>query len=239
MVRVTTTPRALVALILGYLLVAPGVAAQEPTTEGDSVGTLAGRIVLLKKGKPASESARALIYFEPSTAVAHDPPEEPFEIVTLRKQFTPESMIVPVGSTVRFPNEDAILHNVFSVSGKNRFDVGLYRRGEGKEVTFEHPGLVRIFCNVHHSMVSYLMVVDTPYFTTSTAEGEFQLDDLPAGSGTLTVWHPRTEPWSRELSIPDNSNVKVPIEVTKPRVPKHQNKEGKPYARRRGRKAYD
>lgn len=71
--------------------------------------------------------------------------------------------MVPAGSTVRFPNQDSILHNVFSVSRANRFDLGLYRRGEGKSATFRQPGVVRVFCNVHHSMVAYVVVVETPH----------------------------------------------------------------------------
>ncbi|MEM7354469.1 MAG: hypothetical protein AAF657_26920 [Acidobacteriota bacterium] len=202
--------------------------------------TLQGSIVLNKGsgGKPSREVQTAQVYFTPQAAVDVEAPAEPFEIVTVRKEFLPRTLTVPVGSTVRFPNQDVILHNVFSVSGKNRFDLGLYKRGEGKSATFENPGIVRVFCNVHHSMVAYVLVVETPYTTSPDFGGRFQLDGLPDGPGTLTVWHERTEPYSRQITLPLTEPLEVKLEVSKPRVPRHTNKFGKPYARRRSGRSY-
>ena len=201
---------------------------------------LRGQIVLAKSadGKPSHEVQTAQVYFTPQTPVATEVPEEPFEVVTVRKEFVPRSLTVPVGSTVRFPNQDVILHNVFSVSRHNRFDLGLYRRGEGKTVTFEHPGVVRVFCNVHHSMVAYVLVVDTPFSTSPDFNGRFSLEGLPDGPGTLHVWHERSEPFSRELTLPLAGPLEVELEVSKPRVPRHTNKFGKPYARKRSGRSY-
>lgn len=201
---------------------------------------LKGRVILAKssEGKPSREVVAAQIYFTPDTPVAVKPSAEVTEIVTVRKEFVPRTMTVPVGSTVRFPNEDVILHNVFSVSGKNRFDLGLYRRGDGKSATFEHPGVVRVFCNVHHSMVAYVMVVDTPFFTSPEADGSFKLGSLPTGPGTLTVWHERTERYSRQITLPLTDPLEITLKVSKPRVPRHSNKFGKPYKRRRSGRSY-
>ncbi len=202
---------------------------------------ISGRVVLAKsvEGKPSREVVAAQIYFTPEAPVAVDLPEVVPEVVTIRKEFVPRTITVPVGSTVRFPNKDTILHNVFSVSGKNRFDLGLYRRDDGKSATFEHPGVVRVFCNVHHSMVAYIVVVDTPYYTTPDSEGRFRLSSLPAGTGTLTVWHERAEPYSRRVTLPLDEPLEVKLTVSKPRVPRHTNKFGKPYARRRSGRSYN
>ena len=202
---------------------------------------LEGRVILAKgsQGKPSREVAAAQVYFVPEAPVAVEVPAEVPEVVTLRKEFVPRVLTVPVGSTVRFPNQDVILHNVFSVSGKNRFDLGLYRRGDGKSATFEHPGVVRVFCNVHHSMVAYVLVVDTPFYTSPGPDGRFRLSSLPAGPGTLTVWHERAEPYSRRLTVPLADPLDLRLEVSKPRVPRHTNKFGKPYARRRSGRAYN
>ncbi len=199
---------------------------------------LSGRVILAKnaQGKPSREVVAAQVYFTPETPVTVT--AEAPRIVTVNKEFVPRTLTVPVGSTVRFPNQDVILHNVFSVSSKNRFDLGLYRRGDGKSATFEQPGVVRVFCNVHHSMVAYLLVVDTPFYTTPDAEGRFRLDNLPAGPGTLTVWHERAKRFSRRLTLPLEGPLEVKLEVSKPRVPRHTNKFGKPYARRRSGRSY-
>ncbi len=201
---------------------------------------LRGQIILHKgtAGKPSREAQTAQVYFTPRAAIELEAPSEPFEIVTVRKEFVPRSLSVPVGSTVRFPNQDVILHNVFSVSGMNRFDLGLYRRGDGKTATFERPGVVRVFCNVHHSMVAYVLVVDTPFSTSPDFNGQFSLEGLPDGPGTLHVWHERSRPYSRELTLPLSEPFEVKLEVSKPRVPRHTNKFGKPYARKRRGRSY-
>ncbi len=218
-------------MTLGFLLLAGSAAG---------AADLRGRIILEKSagGKASREVQSAQIYFTPRTPVKLDVPTEAFEIVTVRKEFTPRTLTVPVGSTVRFPNSDVILHNVFSVSGKNRFDLGLYKRNAGKDTVFEHPGVVRIFCNVHHSMVAYVMVVDTPFYTSPSFDGQFSLNGLPEGPGTLTIWHERSEPTTHELTLPLVEPLEIQISVSKPRVPRHTNKFGKPYARKRSGRAY-
>ncbi len=222
---------------LGRALLAAALLAW-PASRAAAV-ELRGRVILAQDaGRPSKEVGAAQVYFEPSVRHEVAPPAEPYEIVTVRKEFVPRVLTVPVGSTVRFPNRDAILHNVFSVSGRNRFDLGLYRRGDGKTATFEHPGVVRVFCNVHHSMVAYVLVVGTPFATSPEVDGRFHLAGLPAGPGTLTVWHERSEPLSRQLTLPLAGPLEIRLEVSKPQVPRHTNKFGKPYARRRGGKSY-
>lgn len=207
---------------------------------GDSTAAeLDGQVKLTRRGRPAKEKASAVVYFVPEEARPLEVPAEPFEIAMVDKQFSPQTLVVPVGSTVAFPNEDTILHNVFSVSGRNRFDLGLYRRGAGKTATFESPGVVRVFCNVHHAMVAYVVVAESPHVATTDSSGRFELADLPEGPGTLHVWHPRAEPWSQDVTLPRDSTLDIELVINKPLVPRHKNKDGKPYARRRGNSAYD
>lgn len=202
---------------------------------------LAGRVRIVEKGKEkTSREARfAVVYYQPAEPTDLAVPEQPFELVTVRKQFQPRVLAVPVGATVLFPNEDPILHNVFSVSGKNRFDLGLYRKGdEGKSHTFEHSGIVRVFCNVHHSMVAYIAVLDTPHHTNLARDGSFSLRGVPSGKGKLTVWHERADPVTIEVEAGARSPLDIELTITKPRVPQHRNKFGKPYSRKRRGKAY-
>lgn len=202
---------------------------------------LRGRVVLEKGPGDLEQTRGVLVYYLPANDGPRPPitvPEEPFRIVTVRKEFTPRSLVVPVGATVVFPNQDNILHNVFSLSGANRFDLGLYRRGEGKMATFDAPGVVRIYCNVHHSMVAYVVVVETPFYTIAGADGGFTLSGLPPGRGKLMVWHERSEPREIDLELPRTDLLDVSLEISKPRIPRHRNKFGKPYSRKRGDRDY-
>jgi hypothetical protein len=113
------------------------------------------------------------LYFRPANPVPPTALAEPGVLVTRRKQFVPRVLAIPAGSSVRFPNEDTILHNVFSRSPDNGFDAGLYGAGNGFVQKFEHPGLVKVYCNVHHSMYAYILVLDTPFFARPDREGRF------------------------------------------------------------------
>jgi plastocyanin len=195
---------------------------------------LRGRLQLVGKGGkgPArgSDVRQALVWFEPATPTPAKPAT--FVMTTRDKQFVPRTLTIPVGSRVRFPNEDVILHNVFSVSGGNSFDLGLYRRGAGKEQKFDKPGLVRVFCNVHHSMVGYILVLESPYVATPDAEGRFVLTGLPKGPGRLTVWHEQAEPTSMDVQVPRAEPLAPRLEIVRPRIPPHLNKSGKSYSTR-------
>ncbi|HEX2225444.1 MAG TPA: hypothetical protein VHN15_14680 [Thermoanaerobaculia bacterium] len=201
-----------------------------------SAEELRGRVQLLAKGgkEPArgSDARQAVVYFEPVSPQPVRPPAEPFVMTTRKKEFVPRVLAIPRGSRVRFPNEDLILHNVFSVSGGNSFDLGLYRAGAGKDKRFTESGLVRVYCNVHHDMVAYVLVLDTPYFVSPEANGEFVLTGLPKGRGRLTIWHEQAEPFTMDLQLPAASPVLGRLEVTRPQVPPHLNKSGQSYFRR-------
>jgi plastocyanin len=196
---------------------------------------LRGRVRLMARGGkgPAkgSDVRQAVVYFEPASSSAVKPAGEPFQMVTRRKEFSPRVLTVPRGSRVRFPNQDPILHNVFSVSPGNEFDLGIYKQGPGKDERFDQEGVVRVYCNVHHDMVAYILVLDTPHLTVPDAEGGFVLSGLPRGKGRLTVWHDQAEPWTAEVELPREGALTIPVEVVRPTIPSHLNKSGKSYFR--------
>jgi plastocyanin len=200
---------------------------------------LRGRIDLVAKdgkGKArGSDPTQAVVYFVATATPPHAPkvPESAYRLVTHHKEFAPHILAVPVGSRVQFPNQDPILHNVFSVSPGNAFDLGIYRSGPPKEKRFEQPGVVRVFCNVHQSMVAYILVLDTAHYALPAGDGTFRLTGLPKGPGKLTVWHEQADPWSVELSLPlaeDAPPVAARLVVVRPKLPVHLNKTGDPYS---------
>lgn len=209
------------ALVAGLFAVVGG---PDPAT----AATISGGLVLREGGQPAADLTGALVYFTPDAAVKPSPPVAA-EIVMRDRRFGPRTIAVPVGSTVRFVNADPIRHNVFSVSSGNRFDLGLYGEGPGRAQRFDRPGLARIFCNVHRTMSAFVLVLETPFHAVPDAAGRFTLTGLPEGPGTLHVWHPRAEPWSRALHLPVTDPMTVVLEVTLPAVPPHLDKHGQPY----------
>lgn len=192
-----------------------------------------GRVALLEKGRPSADTTLAVdatvVVFTPAKAVPAPKPVV-VDMVTVRKAFQPRILVVPVGSTVRFPNQDPILHNVFSVSGRNSFDLGLLGKGAGSSAVFREAGIVRVFCNVHHGMFGYIFVVATPYWARVAADGTFLIADVPAGPGKLTVWNERSSPTTQDLTLPLALPSTIGIEITMPRIPPHKNKLGKPYS---------
>ena len=194
---------------------------------------LEGHVGLVVDGKPlrAEEASEVVVYFRPAAPVAVQPPVAPAVMSTRRKQFAPRILPVVVGSKVSFPNQDPILHNAFSTSKDNAFDVGLYGSGEEQTVTFARPGYVRVYCNVHHSMVGHILVLDTPYFVRPGADGRFAFADLPKGKGDLVIWHDRATPWHAVAVPGETPAVDVTLDLNLRRIPPHMNKFGKPYGR--------
>jgi hypothetical protein len=217
-------PRILVSLA-GAALLVPELGSVARAAE------VTGTVELVADGKPlhSSEVHDAVVWFKPKSAVSVRPSPGPLEMTMRKKEFAPRVLAIPQGSSVRFPNADPILHNVFSVSAENPFDLGLYAQGPGKTWKFSGAGVVRVYCNVHHSMAAYIVVLETPFFASPDADGGFKLPGVPEGDGTLVVWHERAEPWSLEIHVPLASQVAARLDITKPQVPEHLNKFGKPY----------
>lgn len=102
--------------------------------------------------------------------------------------FSPHVLAVRVGTTVAFPNSDRVFHNVFSFRDGKRFDLGMYPVGALRHVTFDKPGLSRIFCNIHPNMAAYVVAVDTPYFAVSDGAGSFTIASVAPRSYTYHAW---------------------------------------------------
>lgn len=75
-----------------------------------------------------------------------------YEVGQKNKTFTTEKLVVKVGDTVKFTNQDSFFHNVFSLSSVKSFDLGSYPKGKHRFVTFDKPGTVEIECAIHPSM---------------------------------------------------------------------------------------
>ena len=218
------------------VLAAPGALSQTVPASRVS-GTIA---ILEKHNKPSPDIGDAVIYLTGGNEAAGRPVA--MDVTISDKKFVPDVIVVPVGSTVRFPNTDPFSHNVFSASDPNGFDLGLYGRGEAKGHVFDHAGLVYIYCNVHSSMVAYVQVMASRWFTQPGADGSFSIGGVPAGRYTLHVWHPRvSQEVVQDVEVPAAGlTLAQPVQFDARgfRQQAHKNKYGKPYPTNAGRELY-
>ena len=136
------------------------------------------------------------------------------------KIFMPRVVAVPVGSRVDFRNDDPYYHNVFSLSEPEKFDTGLYAGGRSYVQTFNKPGPVELLCNIHASMVGYVVVVDTPYYTQPRANGSFVFRNVPPGRYELSTWHESSAQVIKQtLQVKESGAQGVAVKIPSDRVP--------------------
>jgi plastocyanin len=123
------------------------------------------------------------------------------------RQFAPRLLAIPVGSSVSFPNFDKIFHNVFSVSRSRAFDLGIYKSGETRDVTFKNEGLIRLGCNLHANMGAHIVVVAAPHYVVTDAAGTFRFRSLAPGKYKVRAWaEDSAEPLTQTVEIRSGEN---------------------------------
>ena len=153
------------------------------------------------------------------------------EIVTQRKEFTPNILVAPLGSQVSFSNRDAFNHNVFSRSDEAPFDLGLYGRDQTRAVRLSKPGIARIYCNIHAQMWAVVVVVESPYVARPGGDGAFRIANVPPGSYRLQVWHERAGQATRTLEVGPAgvADLAMSLDASGFKRQTHLNKFGRPY----------
>lgn len=144
--------------------------------------------VLDAAGKPLEGAVVALASDAARKAVR---PLAEQEISQENKQFVPAVRVVTVGTLVRFPNRDSVRHHVYSFSPTKKFEIKLYAGTPAAPVLFDQPGVAVLGCNIHDQMVGWVVVLDTPYFAQTNAQGQALLEGMPAGAHQLRAWHAR------------------------------------------------
>ncbi|MBI2213146.1 MAG: hypothetical protein HYU52_05820 [Acidobacteria bacterium] len=157
-----------------------------------------------------------------------------YAVASRSKTLLPHIVVVPIGSTVSFPNEDTITHNLFSVSKPNDFDLGFYKRGTSMTKKFDHAGVVNVYCNVHPDMSAVVHVMSTPYFTKANPQGAWSIEGVVPGSYRLNAWNEIGGSVIADVEVSKSGVVgqlKLTIDTRQHRKTRHLNKEGKPYPR--------
>jgi plastocyanin len=208
-------------------------------TDNESVGlfpatgnTLSGVVRVAFPDSSTKEDASNVVVFLDGVSLRREwalPVRNP--VVSQRdRRFVPRVLPILRGTTVDFPNDDTIFHNVFSLSTTRPLDLGVYDPGTSRSVTFTDPGLVKVYCNIHPSMALSILVLDNPLFAATDREGSFVITGIPDGSFVLRTWHELGSETSRPLTISGPRWVQSHLTVIEDRiVVAHRNKFGKPY----------
>ena len=167
---------------------------------------IAGDVAVDVRDQAGQPVRDAVVMIKPAAGLSATPMKVSWPMIMAQQniQFAPYVLIVPLGSTVRFPNKDKVRHHVYSFSAPKKFELKLYGKDESRTVVFDKPGAVSLGCNIHDSMIGFIYVTDTPYAAKSGADGMAVVKDVPAGGATLMVWHPDLKaraPSPRGLSV--------------------------------------
>jgi hypothetical protein len=199
----------------------------------NSGNALFGTVQLLRQDGSASDDRSGVVVFLegaglPTAALPRAP-----RISQRGRQFDPSVLAITPGTTVRFPNDDLVFHNVFSLSRGNAFDLGVYGCGVDQSHTFRNTGLVMVHCNIHPDMAAHVLVLNNRAAATTSAAGFWCIPDLPDGEYTLRSWHPLAEVAERSVRVAGGraEPCELTVRETKVRV-QHSDKNGRPYPRK-------
>lgn len=202
-------PKALARLV--WLLGTLATAAASAATLVITVQTSDGRAV-----------PGAVITARPLDGPARKPVPVHAVMDQINRAFVPDLMVIPVGSTVTFPNSDSVSHQIYSFSPAKRFQLPLYHGTPYPATHFDQAGIVTLGCNIHDEMVAYLLVTDAPYYGRTDASGAWSVE-VPHGRYEISIWHPRLRDEAadleRELSVRDTDRAELTIRLAKPLQP--------------------
>jgi plastocyanin len=155
-----------------------------------------------------TELRRVAVYLEPAADVLR-PPAVTAELGQKNRRFLEETLVIPLGSTVSFPNLDPIFHNVFSLSRARSFDLGNYPKDETRKVAFPQPGVVQVFCHLHPNMSATIVVTPGPWGSVPGPDGAFRFEGVPAGEYTVVAWHRSAGYFRRKIRLSGDSRAEV------------------------------
>ena len=190
---------------------------------------LAGKIKGTVKVKGLRSPANVLVYLTKAPSGSMDLSKTNFVMDQRNLEFIPHVLPVLVGSTVQFPNNDAVDHNIFSMSRTKKFNLGSYKPGDSKAVLFDQPGVVEVRCDVHAEMAAYILVMKNPYFAVTDKKGEFQIPDssyfqqadlagvtdIVPGKYFIKTWHEKLKTQKEAITVPETGEVTVQLNLSR------------------------
>jgi Polysaccharide lyase family 4, domain II len=154
----------------------------------------------------AFERSRVVIYLEGNLPLKGPASAE---IRQKGRQFLPDTLVIPAGSTVSFPNLDPIFHNVFSLSKPKLFDLGNYPMNQTRTVTFPKPGVVFVHCRLHSNMSAAIVVTPNSWATQADESGKFEFGTVPPGRYTAVAWHKTAGFFRQEITVTADRKLSI------------------------------
>jgi plastocyanin len=211
-------------LILATLAALAALAAPVRADPGRVVGKVT---VTTKDGKPVT-GANVIVY-----VVGYDEPPDkgpPIEVAQENRMFVPDLVAVTRGASVRFPNHDPILHNVFSQSAARPFDLGSFKKGDAKDKDFPKVGVVDVYCNIHPEMAATILVLPNRAHARVAADGTFHIDGVRPGHWQVFAYTRRAKrPVSAHVDVVAGQDAHVDLVLVRGPEHAHLNKYGEPY----------
>jgi plastocyanin len=181
-----------------------------PKSMAKAEGTIDGII----KARGVRDARNVVVYLENVEGV-FKPPEEKPVIGQKNLIFNPHVLPVLVGTTVKFPNNDNVKHNVFSPSKAKKLNLGTYGSGIVREVTFDKLGSVSLLCNVHAEMSAFVVVLENPYFALTDTDGKFTIQGVPPGTYTIKTWHEKLKEKKQEVVVNEGETVTLNFNLSR------------------------
>jgi plastocyanin len=183
-----------------------------------AAGTRAATLVIHVQGNDGHPLAGAVVTAHPLDGAAHHAGPQRAVMDQVNRTFEPDLLVIPVGSTIEFPNSDSVSHQIYSFSPAKRFQLPLYRGKPYPPVQFPEAGIVTLGCNIHDEMLAYVVVTDAPYFGRTDAGGAWSAE-VGRGRYRVSVWHPRLREEAtelqRELTVSDTDRAELTLRLSK------------------------
>jgi len=191
-----------VASVRGKLSIAGPDVFVEDMLRARAFNRYEGSMNRLRPVPPYRLSEKAVVFLEVDGDQIHYPPPAYHpKLIQTELMFRPLVLPVVVGTTVDFPNNDNLFHNVFSYSQSREFDLGHYPQGQSKAVRFDRPGIVKVYCDIHSHMYATILVLRNPYFAVPNDDGSYSINDVPPGTYRVNFWFGRELVETRTLTL--------------------------------------
>ena len=180
----------------------------------DNAGSITGVVTCQKM----RNNADAVVFIEKVGENKFDPPAEHAIVDQLNLTYVPRVVAMQKGTTVDFPNSDAVRHNVFSPpTAAFQFNLGTYPTGVVKEVLFDIVGETPLLCNVHAEMAGYVVTFENPYFAITDKDGNYTIEGVPAGKYVVKTWHEKLKELSQEVTVEPGNAATANFELKRRR----------------------
>ncbi len=187
-------------ILIKKKLTRPNVTAEVPIYQRGAVVRLGKET---QEDPIAYERSHVVVYLEGEGPSADDSTNSIPQVQQLNRRFVPDLVVVPVGSTVSFPNMDPIFHNIYSLSKAKTFDLGSYDKGETRKVAFPKPGIVDAYCHLHPNMAATIVVTPNRWYARPDRNGQFRIAKVTPGHYTIVAWHKSAGFFRKSIIVED------------------------------------